>query len=469
MSQLLNNNSYYRVYAQEVDANVMKVSGVNVGETLQELQAEIDVLQPANIEAITNAILFPSADTFSTQPFQVAPYPNQEVPTDRGIFIGKNFSGFVVEGTASDKYGAMYMKEDNQLNFDCNDGEGKINLNGSNISTNCTTVELSCSESVVMGQSGNNLTFAPLLDNTFSISTGGEASANTVNFQVDHLQLNGVDITTGGGGGSLALEQTFATEPVSTFATQPVIITAVDASSCEMLLNKGGRFSIMAPDGSAISTIEVDNSNNVNIDCNSLLVNGDTVSNNAITETINFPAQNTFITAPVIITSITDQKCQMNLAKGSNLNLQSPDTTKNASVYVEDNDSLNISGVAQTNVDSGLRVKTGNQLQIANNSDSNVGFIYNTYNEFTMESTGATNLYLKSGGNKIYAEAPVLVKNEFSVIATSGGESKAVWANDGISKYVEMKYLTNSTDQLNINNSTGAGVNIEGGHLFDHG
>ena len=207
MSQLLNNNSYFNAYCAEIDAQVMKVQGTNVLDTLNELQSEIDALDPANVDAITQALQVPSVDTFSSAPFQIE-VADIAPPTGKGQFVAHSGS-FIVLNNNDDSVGST-------IGIDNDDGSLQINsFEGSN------NVNVICSQFLVNG--------APV-------------------------------------GGNQALDECFDTPVSGTFSTpKPINISSINPNAAKLQMVTGGILSMVSPDSAQFTNLYVDNSAVLNI------------------------------------------------------------------------------------------------------------------------------------------------------------------------------------------------------------
>lgn len=395
MSQLLNYNSYFRVYAEEVDANIMKVAGVNVGDALQTLQEEIDTLQPANVDAITQSILFPTVDTFSSQPLQIT--PDGDVPTNK-CELSVDFGSSI-----------GFKNEDEELN-------GKIYSTSSQ-------------------------------PNTLILNAGGDASGD-INFECSTIKVNGVPIGTNN-----ALEQTLQIPPYNTFTGGvPITISDINNNSAYFDLNNGGTLRFISQDGSSTSQQWLDNSGSLNTSgvisktsqdvedehakgcqstfldatnstiCSienldgdlkmasstgkvtlygtSLLFNDLPVGgggNVALSEAISVPAQGTFSSAPIEITSIDNVSGNVILKTGSVLVCNDVDNTTSGTIAKEFNKLVINSADALDLVSASVLTLNGsdnvNVVSVSGNGAFSVGG--------QLDLTGATGINLTSSGGNV--------------------------------------------------------------------
>ena len=418
----------------------------NLQDEIDTLQQEIDALEPANVQAITQSILFPGVDTFSSQPFQVALKQGDTPPTTSADFIAVNGSRLVVNDVSNTGSGGIAMKDSNTLTLDSNKGAGIINFTGS------------------------------------------------------ELLFNGSPLPSG----NVPLSQCFEVPAENTFTSAPIQINSIDSASCEMLLKNGGRISLMTPDTSGISTIETDPSNNVNITCNSLLVNGVPVGGggsspvDAVFSVI--PDPSTYDTKPINLIQQDGKSTDMQLLAGSQLSLY--DTLNSSLTYIK-NDSANLSLNAlagDVNINTAGNLKLVNTDLIVNHGTANLKLsiedLYGTAS-FTGAGTyafsssmlvqGGDGFQIQRAGNyckikpdagyaQFNTDAPsgynldsrLTLNDQLAVVSVAPiVEPKCVWVNGA--KYVEMKFLTNTTNELSFNNSENGDYTFTGGIVSNNG
>ena len=219
ISEIIQSNNYHKSMVVEFDNavvdNNLVVAGVNVVDTLNELQSEIDVLNPENVQAITQALQVPSVDTFSSAPFQIE-VADIAPPTGKGQFVAHNGSFIVLNNDDDSVNGAIGIKND----------DGSLQINAFE-------------------------------------------GANDVNVICNQFLVNGAPI-----GGNNALSEAIGVPASGTYTNTVLNIDSIDATTANITAYNGSAFKMVSPSGAKSGKLSVDDSGFLNISGASVQING---------------------------------------------------------------------------------------------------------------------------------------------------------------------------------------------------
>lgn len=253
------------------------------------------------------------------------------------------------------------------------------------------------------------------------------------------------------------INQNILTAGLDVFGSQPVEIQPVGTPPTNKALfnlANGSALVVKSDDNTGFGAVSMKDNDTLNIDCNDgvgvinltggeLLFNGVPVGggNPALEQCFSTPAENTFTTAPLVITSITDSSANLQVSKGGNISLQSSDELSIGSI-VKANDGLNLTstnnllfeatGTATVSGVAGFTVITstgdGNITAIASLNITGNDAV-NITTDGDISATAPTGSVSLTGANGIDLVGDATVKNGSSLTLNTADNLKSTELN----------------------------------------
>lgn len=141
-----------------------------------------------------------------------------------------------------------------QGELSCDNG-GSLNFQGliSKVSQAVEHEMVKGAQTTYLNSSNSSICSVSNLDNNLTLSS----ESGQVDILGSALTFNGSPV----GGGNVALDECFSVPVSSTFTTQPISITSIDDTSCDLELLKGGSLSFQSPDTASSGLINISDTN----------------------------------------------------------------------------------------------------------------------------------------------------------------------------------------------------------------
>lgn len=230
------------LYAYDSDISIGEGAGIQ--SQISSMQSIVSS-EADDIAALNQAVQVPAKNTLEIPSIQITNGGSinfqSRLFTNGDINI-KDGRRITVSDANNTNLGALIMPDANTLNIDCADGSGVVNIIAS------------------------------------------------------ELQLNGVPV--GGGGGNPALDECFSVPVEATFTSQPILITSIDAESCDLSILKGGSLTVQSLDTGDNAVLTLGDSSTVSLSGQSAfkVVNSDLVVNHG-SRNLNLAIEDTYGTA----------------------------------------------------------------------------------------------------------------------------------------------------------------------------